>query len=154
MDDKTRKSKMAGNLINKSVKTIKNEGIGMFFNKAGNKIKHSYNGFLLKNFKNNSILKLQKFESDNPEQIFNFAWNFYYDVIRLMQIKEEFLEFLKIFKEHNPKYILEIGTANGGTLFSYCKLAREDAIIISVDLPKGLYGGGLSRLENSNLSSF
>ena len=130
------------NLINKSVKTIKNEGMGMFFNKAGNKIKYSYNNFIFKNFKNNSISKLQKIESNNPEQIFDFVWNFKNGAIRPMQIKEEFLELLKIFKEHNPKYILEIGTANGGTLFSYCKLAREDAIIISVDLPKGLYGGG------------
>jgi len=129
------------NLINKSVKTIKNQGMGMFFKKAGNKIKYFYNNFLFKNFKNNSISKLQKFESDNQEQIFDFVWNFKNGAIRPMQIKEEFLELLKIFKEHNPKYILEIGTANGGTLFSYCKLAREDAIIISVDLPKGLYGG-------------
>jgi len=130
------------NLINKSVKTIKNQGMGMFFNKAGNKIKYSYNNFIFKNFKNNSISKLQKIESNNPEQIFDFVWNFKNGAIRPMQIKEEFLELLKIFKEHNPKYILEIGTANGETLFSYCKLAREDAIIISVDLPKGLYGGG------------
>jgi cephalosporin hydroxylase len=35
---------------------------------------------------------------------------------------------------------MEIGTAKGGTLFSFCKLAGEDAIIISIDLPKGLYG--------------
>ena len=132
---------MVGNLINKSVETIKNQGWEMFFKKVENKIKHSYNNFIFKNFKNNSISKLQKIESNNPEQIFDFVWNFKNGAIRPMQIKEEFLELLKIFKEHNPKYILEIGTANGGTLFSYCKLAREDAIIISVDLPKGLYGG-------------
>jgi len=67
---------------------------------------HSYNNFLFKNFKNNSISKLQKFESDNPKQIFDFAYNFYYDAIKPIQIKEEFLELLQIFKEHNPKYIL------------------------------------------------
>lgn len=130
------------NVINKSVKTIKNQGWGVFFEKTKNKIRHSYNNFLFKNFKNNSISKLQKFDSDNPEQVFDFVWNFYYDAIRPIQIKEEFLELLKIFKEQNPKYILEIGTANGGTLFSFCKLARENAIIISIDLPEGLYGGG------------
>ena len=139
------------NLINKSFKTIKNQGWGAFFKKVENKIGYSYknlgysyNNFLLKNSKNNSISKLQKFESDNSEQIFDFAWNFKNGVIRPIQIKEEFLELLKIFKEHNPKYILEIGTANGGTLFSYCKLAREDAVIISIDLPEGLFGGGYS----------
>jgi predicted O-methyltransferase YrrM len=59
-----------------------------------------------------------------------------------MQIKEEFIELLKIFQELNPKYILEIGTANGGTLFCYSKLADPDATIISIDLPEGPFGGG------------
>lgn len=59
-----------------------------------------------------------------------------------MQIKEEFVELLKIFQKLNPQYIMEIGTANGGTLFSFCKLAREDATIISVDLPEGPFSGG------------
>ncbi len=47
---------------------------------------------------------------------------------------------LKIFQEKNPKYILEIGTTNGGTLFCFCKLAREDAVIISIDLHEGPFG--------------
>lgn len=142
------------NVINKSVKTIKNQGWGVFFEKTKNKIRHSYNNFLFKNFKNNSISKLQKFDSDNPEQVFDFVWNFYYDVIRPIQIKEEFLELLKIFKEQNPKYILEIGTANGGTLFSFCKLARENVIIISIDLPEGLYGGGYPKWKIPIYQSF
>ena len=142
------------NVINKSVKTIKNQGWGVFFEKTKNKIRHSYNNFLFKNFKNNSISKLQKFELDNPEQVFDFVWSFYYDVIRPIQIKEEFLELLNIFKEHNPKYILEIGTANGGTLFSFCKLARENAIIISIDLPEGLYGGGYPKWKIPIYQSF
>jgi len=33
------------NLINKSVKTIKNQGTGMFFKKVGNEINYSYNIF-------------------------------------------------------------------------------------------------------------
>jgi predicted O-methyltransferase YrrM len=59
-----------------------------------------------------------------------------------MQNKDEFIELLKIFKELNPKYILEIGTANGGSLFCFCKLAQDDATIISIDLPEGPLGGG------------
>ena len=58
-----------------------------------------------------------------------------------MQIKEEFVQLLKIFKENNPKYILEIGTAKGGSLFCFCKLAREDAVIIRIDLPGSKFGG-------------
>ncbi|MEM1858754.1 MAG: class I SAM-dependent methyltransferase, partial [Desulfurococcaceae archaeon] len=37
---------------------------------------------------------------------------------------------------------LEIGTANGGTLFLFCQIAELDATIISIDLPGGPFGGG------------
>ena len=88
------------------------------------------------------IKSLKSFSSNDPEEIFNFSWNFYSGLIRPTQIKEEFLELLKIFKEINPKYVLEIGTAKGGNLFCFCKLARDDATIISIDLPEEQFGGG------------
>lgn len=57
-----------------------------------------------------------------------------------MQIKEEFLELLKIFKQKDPKYILEIGRARGGNLFCFCKSVKENAILISIDLPGSFFG--------------
>ena len=88
------------------------------------------------------INKLKNVNLRDVYDIFDFSWNFYSGLIRPIQIKEEFIELLKIFQELNPKYILEIGTANGGTLFCFCKLARDDATIISIDLPEGPFGGG------------
>jgi len=41
-----------------------------------------------------------------------------------------------------PKILLEVGTASGGTLFLFCQVAEPDAIVISVDLPGGSFGGG------------
>jgi predicted O-methyltransferase YrrM len=41
-----------------------------------------------------------------------------------------------------PKTIVEIGTANGGTLFMSTRLAADNALIISIDLPGGEFGGG------------
>jgi len=38
--------------------------------------------------------------------------------------------------------MLEIGTANGGTLFLFARVAAADAHLISVDLPHGEFGGG------------
>jgi len=38
--------------------------------------------------------------------------------------------------------VLEIGTATGGTLFLLARTAAENALIISVDLPCGPFGGG------------
>ncbi len=37
---------------------------------------------------------------------------------------------------------LEIGTANGGTLFLWTRVVPEDAHLISIDLPSGEFGGG------------
>jgi len=41
-----------------------------------------------------------------------------------------------------PKTVVEIGTARGGTLWFWCRIASPDALIVSVDLPGGQFGGG------------
>jgi predicted O-methyltransferase YrrM len=38
--------------------------------------------------------------------------------------------------------VIEIGTLKGGTLWLWCQVARPDAVILSVDLPGGEFGGG------------
>lgn len=62
--------------------------------------------------------------------------------IRTSQRKSEILELLRIMKELKPRVLLEIGTALGGTLYLFSKAASEDALIMSVDLPGGSFGGG------------
>jgi len=64
------------------------------------------------------------------------------ELITPWQFREELSQLLKLFSERKPKFILEIGTANGGTLFAHCRLAPDDAVIISIDLPSGKFGGG------------
>jgi predicted O-methyltransferase YrrM len=38
--------------------------------------------------------------------------------------------------------VIEIGTLKGGTLWLWCQLATPDAVILSLDLPGGEFGGG------------
>jgi len=64
-------------------------------------------------------------------------WN-----IKPAQVKGEIAEFLRFLAEHKPKFILEIGTAGGGTLFLFARVSSPDAMIISIDLPGGRFGGG------------
>ena len=66
------------------------------------------------------------------------------ELIRPSQIKEEILELLKILEKEKPKIILEIGTEKGGTLFLFSQVTLPDGLLISVDLPKGKFGGGYS----------
>jgi cephalosporin hydroxylase len=59
-----------------------------------------------------------------------------------MQVRSELLEFTSLIQEQHPKALLEIGTRNGGTFFVFCRLADPQAIVISLDLPGGRFGGG------------
>lgn len=130
-------------LIRKSIQVIKEEGFKVFLFKVFNFLLYTvapqYLFFIFKKF---VIKKIKDFNSTDPEKVFDFSYYFFWRAIRSIQIKEEFLELLRVFKERNPKYILEIGTANGGTLFCFSKLAPDDATIISIDLPGGKFGGG------------
>jgi predicted O-methyltransferase YrrM len=58
------------------------------------------------------------------------------------QVREEITELLKILARRKPMFILEVGTAGGGTLFSFARVSSPDALIISIDLPGGRFGGG------------
>ena len=73
---------------------------------------------------------------------------------RPMQIRWEIEKLAKMLRELNPRYILEIGTARGGTLFIWTRVAGEDALIISIDLPGGAFGGGYPLLKGYTYKLF
>jgi predicted O-methyltransferase YrrM len=60
------------------------------------------------------------------------------------QVPEELARLLEEVRALNPQAVLEIGTHRGGTLYLWARLARPDAILISIDLPGGKFGGGYS----------
>lgn len=89
------------------------------------------------------IGKAGKFHTDNSKDVLDFIQSSSLGyLIRPAQVRSEILALLDIFKSKAPKVVMEIGTAMGGTLFCFSKLAPEDAIIISLDLPGGTFGGG------------
>jgi len=53
----------------------------------------------------------------------------------------EIEELYKIICDFSPSGILEIGTARGGTLYLWTQAAADNALIVSVDLPGGEFGG-------------
>lgn len=96
-----------------------------------------------------SALKLRK-EANKARRIaelVELAFNYSFTPLRRLtikpaQVKEEVTELLRILKSLNPKACLEIGTAGGGTLFLFAQVARPDALLVSIDLPGGPFGGG------------
>ena len=95
-------------------------------------------------------------EINNINDAIELAFSFQYLTfsIKTFQVKYEITKLLKILKDLNPKIVLEIGTAGGGTFFLFTKMANPEATIISVDLPGGYFGGGYAKWKIPLYQSF
>jgi predicted O-methyltransferase YrrM len=62
--------------------------------------------------------------------------------IRPIQVRSEILSLLELVRELKPRTVLELGTARGGTLFLWSRIASEEAHLLSIDLPGGGFGDG------------
>ena len=71
-----------------------------------------------------------------------FTFKFLNIDIKPAQIECELKNFLEIISDRKPRIIMEIGTARGGTLYAITRCAPSKSIIISIDLPRGPFGGG------------
>ena len=61
--------------------------------------------------------------------------------LRAVQAQDEIVWLLEMVRELAPHRVLEIGTANGGTLFLWTRVAAPDAHLVSADIcPLGLLG--------------
>jgi len=77
---------------------------------------------------------------DNVHEALDFAFSFqaFGISIKPFQVKREIAKLLEIVAELRPRAVLEIGTAEGGTLFLFTRVADPNAKIISIDLPSGV----------------
>lgn len=71
-----------------------------------------------------------------------------------MQKARELAPLLALLRRRRLGVVVEIGTARGGTLYAWCKLAAPDAVLVSIDLPGGRYGGGYTIEEMSVFRGF
>lgn len=62
--------------------------------------------------------------------------------IRPAQVRLEFTKLAQLVKDMQPKNILEIGTATGGSLLVWTRCLTPGGRVISIDLPWGQYGAG------------
>lgn len=70
------------------------------------------------------------------------------------QIKTEIIDLLSELEKNPPQRLLEIGTATGGTLFMFTRIAAKTADIISIDLPFGRYGAGYLKYRVQLMKDF
>jgi cephalosporin hydroxylase len=83
------------------------------------------------------------------EDALRFAYSFesggFDTVIRPTQIPSEIESLLRYLEPRRSRTVLEIGTDRGGTLFLFATVAEDDALLVSVDLPLGPFGGGYAK---------
>jgi predicted O-methyltransferase YrrM len=91
---------------------------------------------------------------DDPEKTVAWVFDSYGGSLAPLQSRAELTEFAHIVKRHSPRVVVEIGTARGGTLFVLCRMAADDAKIISIDLPAGAGGAGYPEWKLPILHSF
>lgn len=89
------------------------------------------------------ILKTRRLTSCNDLNILvDFTFSGCAGLIKPLQIRFEMVKLLRILVKEKPKYVLEIGTADGGTLFLFSRAASEKAVITTIDLPGGGFDKG------------
>jgi predicted O-methyltransferase YrrM len=60
---------------------------------------------------------------------------------------------LRLLEKQELRTVLEIGTLAGGSLYCWCRLAEPNALIVSIDMEGGPFGGGCTpeRMEEIRL---
>jgi predicted O-methyltransferase YrrM len=71
-----------------------------------------------------------------------------------VQKKEELRPFIRFLLRRTLRTVVEIGTYRGGTLWLWCRLAKADALIVSIDLPGGEFGGGYDDAQAQRIQSY
>ena len=94
---------------------------------------------------------IQGFHSESVDAMLDFCSS---RPIAPLQVRDELAQLVNIVARHKPKSVLEIGTARGGTLWLWCRVADASASIISVDLPHGQFGGGYHWAKTPLYKSF
>src|ERR1044072_3635608 len=68
----------------------------------------------------------------NAAQVVGFLFSKKAELIQPCQFREELLGCAQEIEHVHPSTVMEIGTANGGTLFTAARLSADDALIISL----------------------
>ena len=130
-------------LINRAIVIIKKEGFKKFLHRFycffNNRVNLFYSPIAIARI---NKIKENFRKTQDLEKLVDETMNYYF--IAPTQKKYEILNLLKLLKNKAPRIILEIGTAAGGTLFLFSQIGAYDAKIISIDLPRGPFGGGYS----------
>ena len=117
-----------------TLRTIRQEGFGSLFKKVRTYFHQLFYG--------TRFLFLRLPRNATPEELVDFSFNAAGGLLQTSQVRSEIVQLTELIRQRQPRTVVEIGTAHGGTLFLWCRLASLEATIVSLDLPGGIHGGG------------
>jgi len=91
---------------------------------------------------------------DKPDTLLQFAKTTCGGIFSPFQVRWEICSLLSLVRDLRPKTVMEIGTANGGTLLLWTRVVPDDTHLISLDLPEGDFGDGYARWRAPIYRSF
>ena len=121
-------------------RTIRREGFASLFRKIFKYFREIVWGI--------HFLTLRMPYGQTPEKIIAFSFDIAGNFIGPSQSRPEVLQLATLLYQRRQKVIVEIGTAEGGTLCIWCGVADPQAVIVSIDLPGGIHGGGYPRWKS------
>jgi cephalosporin hydroxylase len=126
-------------LVEKAARTVREDGVGQLVFKT---LRYPLKPLLIRPA--GRALRTAAAERPRVEAWVELVSRFNYAGITVesWQIPEEITALLRILEAESPRTVLEIGTAQGGTLFMLTRVAAPDALVVSVDLRRGQFGGG------------
>ncbi|WP_424002638.1 class I SAM-dependent methyltransferase [Haloarcula salina] len=74
--------------------------------------------------------------------------------LRAAQLRDELETLAEVVENHAPRTILEIGTHDGGTFYTWARHVDSAEQIVSLDLPGGAFGGGYSEKKATIYQTF
>jgi predicted O-methyltransferase YrrM len=138
-------------LLNKAAHVLKSEGLVSFAFKA---LRYPLRPALIPNASRS--LKVAAGKAKTLDELIDLAMRFKFAGITIepWQVPEEIHDLLATLHSRPPRVVVEIGTASGGTLFLLAQVAEDDALLVSIDLPRAMFGGGYSRWRSPLYRSF
>lgn len=115
---------------------------------------------LIPRHEQDALAKLRDLEAKlpSPEARFAIPWVFrshgHFRSILARQNPHEIEACYRAVIELRPATVVEIGTNLGGTFYLWAQAAREDALLVSMDLEGGDYGGGYPDCRASLYQAF
>lgn len=135
-----------------SARSCKSSTDHMRHDKVANSIflQAKYLAFCLRHI--NRIKKAKKIFG--VSDLVNAVFDDFDSILTPLQIKSEIKELLEILKNSGANNLLEIGSANGGTLFLFSGCVSPNAKLVGIDVPFGRFRATYSIARRSFFKSF